>query len=258
MSLSGKTAIVSGASRGIGAEIAFELAKRGANVMISYTTCSSKPLVEALIARIESLSNGTLVAAVQADLRDPDSPRHIITATVKAFPATDGKIDILVNNAGVALCKLLAECSDRDISAVFDVNVFGTMKLTRAVIPYLRVPGRIINISSIAARRGGSGFSVYSASKAALEGFTRSLAYELGHEGHTVNCVQPGPVESDMLQHDIPEDVVAYMKMGTAVAGGQRVGTPEDIARVVVFLASGESGWVSGECISASGGFHMN
>ncbi|CEL03921.1 hypothetical protein ASPCAL05058 [Aspergillus calidoustus] len=258
MSLTGKIAIVTGASRGIGAGIAFELAKHGAKVALTYTTPGSKPGVEAVISRITALQNGSSASAIQADLRDPDAPRRIIAATLDAFPTKDNKLDIVINNAGVALCKPLTECSDEDISSIFDVNVTGTMRFTREVIPYLRSPGRIINISSIAARRGAAGFSIYSASKAALEGFTRSLAYELGVEGqgHTVNCVQPGPVESSMLRNDLPPDVVEYMRQGTAV--GNRIGMPEDIARVVVFLAGEESGWVSGECISVSGGFHMN
>ncbi|KAL2797342.1 hypothetical protein BJX66DRAFT_348952 [Aspergillus keveii] len=258
MSLTGKIAIVTGASRGIGAGIALELAKHGAKVALTYTTPSSKPSVDALISRITALENGSCATGIQADLRDTDSPKRIVAATLNAFPTEDNKLDIVINNAGVALCKPLTECSDEDISSIFDVNVYGTIRFTREIIPYLRSPGRIVNISSIAARRGAAGFSIYSASKAALEGFTRSLAYELGvaGKGHTVNCVQPGAVESSMLRNDLPPEVVEYMKQGTAV--GNRIGMPEDIARVVVFLAGEESGWVSGECISVSGGFHMN
>ncbi|KAL3444246.1 hypothetical protein BJX65DRAFT_320019 [Aspergillus insuetus] len=258
MSLTGKVAIVTGASRGIGAGIAFELAKDGAKVALTYTTHSSKPSVDALISQITALENGSCATAIQADLRDPTSAKRIVAATIDAFAIEDKKVDIVVNNAGVALCKPLTECSDEDISSIFDVNVYGTIRFTREVIPYLRSPGRIVNISSIAARRGAAGFTIYSASKAALEGFTRSLAYEIGvaGQGHTANCVQPGPVESSMLRNDLPAEVVEYMRQGTAM--GERIGVPEDIARVVVFLAGKESGWISGECISVSGGFHMN
>ncbi|EAW19532.1 SDR family NAD(P)-dependent oxidoreductase [Aspergillus fischeri NRRL 181] len=247
MSLQGKIAIVTGASRGIGAGIALDLAKQGAKV---------KQAINELCDQIHSLDNGSAAIKVQADLRQPDAPARMLTATFDAFPNANNKIDILVNNAGVSLCKNLLETTDHDISSVFDINVYGLMSMTRAVIPHLRAPGRIINLSSVAARRGSPGFSVYSASKAAVEGFTRSLACELGPVECTVNAVQPGAVESDMLRREVPEQVIAYIQENTPL--GNRIAIPEDIARVVTFLAGEGARWVTGQSICVSGGLHMN
>ncbi|PKX90739.1 SDR family NAD(P)-dependent oxidoreductase [Aspergillus novofumigatus IBT 16806] len=242
MSLQGKIAIVTGASRGIGAGIALDLAKQGAKLTLTYTSASSEPAIDALCVKIHSLNNGSAAVKVEADLRRPDGPARILTATFEAFPSenNDNKIDILVNNAGVSQCKNLVETSQEDICSIFDVNVYGLMNMTKAVIPHLRAPGRVINLSSVAARRGSPGFSVYSASKAAVEGFTRSLACELGPVGCTVNAVQPGAVESDMLRQEVPEQVIAYIQENTPL--GNRVGIPEDIARVVTFLAGEAAG----------------
>lgn len=274
MSLQGKIAIVTGASRGIGAGIALDLAKQGAKVCIhlylrndianplqltlTYTSASSANAIDAVCSQIQALNNGSAAIKVQADLRHPDAPGQILAATFKAFQTADKdtKIDILVNNAGVSLCKNLVESSQEDISSVFDINVYGLINMTRAVIPHLHNPGRIINLSSVAARRGSPGFSVYSASKAAVEGFTRSLACELGPVGCTVNAVQPGAVESDMLRQEVPSAVVAYIQENTPL--GNRIAIPEDIARVVTFLAGEGAGWVTGQSICVSGGLHMN
>lgn len=211
--------------------------------------------MDELCSKISGLNNGSVAAKVKADLREAEAPEQILAATLNAFPTTHRKIDILVNNAGVSMRKDLTDTSQQDISAVFDVNVYGTILMTKAVIPYLRAPGRIINIGSTAARLSASGFSVYSASKAALEGFTRSLAYELGLWGHTVNVIEPGAVETDMFQ-GIPKDIVTYIKQSTPL--GNRVGRPEEIGGVVAFLAEEKSGWVTGQCISVSGGLTMN
>ncbi|KAF4162692.1 hypothetical protein CNMCM6936_001720 [Aspergillus lentulus] len=174
MSLQGKIAIVTGASRGIGAGIALDLAKQGAKLTLTYTSASSESAIDAVCSQIQALNNGSAAIKVQADLRHPDAPGQILAATFKAFQTADKdtKIDILVNNAGVSLCKNLVETSQEDLSSVFDINVYGLIHMTRAVIPHLHNPGRIINLSSVAARRGSPGFSVYSASKAAVEGFT--------------------------------------------------------------------------------------
>jgi 3-oxoacyl-[acyl-carrier protein] reductase len=223
---------------------------------LTYTSASSAQGIDELCVKIRSLNNGSAATKVQADLRQPDAPGLILAATFEAFPDADNKIDILVNNAGVSQCKNLAETTHDDISSVFDINVFGLMNMTKAVIPHLRAPGRIINLSSVAARRGSPGFSVYSASKAAVEGFTRSLACELGPVGCTVNAIEPGAVESDMLRREIPADVLAYIQQSTPLGG--RIALPEDIARVVTFLAGEEGGWVTGQSICVSGGMHMN
>jgi 3-oxoacyl-[acyl-carrier protein] reductase len=186
---------------------------------------------------------------VQADLSQVDTGDKIVAATVAAF---GNSIDILVNNAGLEFDKPLLDTTAEDYSKIFDVNVRGALLMTKAVVPHLRAPGRIINMSSVGSRSAFANLTLYCASKAALEGMTRCLAAELGDAGHTVNAVLPGPTESEMLEQ-IPKHIVAAQKATTPVQ--HRVGTVEDIAKVVGWLAEEQSGWISGQCISASGGF---
>ncbi|GAB1194769.1 hypothetical protein APSETT444_004019 [Aspergillus pseudonomiae] len=255
MSLSDKIAIVTGASRGIGAGIALELAKQGAKVMLTYVSASSEDAVDGVIHRIRGLNNGSDAAKVRIDLHQVEAPETILSATFRAFPSSDGKVDILVNNAAHSHCKLLTDTEIEDYASMFDVNVRSTIFMTKAVLPYLRAPGRIINITSIVARRGSVGFSIYSATKAAVEGFTRALACELGPYGHTVNAVAPGPVEPGMFRGSVPDDLVKYVLDSTPL--GNRVGTPEDIAAVVTFLADPKACWLTGQTICPSGGLNM-
>ncbi|KAJ4365691.1 hypothetical protein N0V83_008311 [Neocucurbitaria cava] len=249
--LEGKVAIVTGASRGIGAGIALELARRGAKVTLVYTSPKSGKLAEEIASKITSLNNGSGSTIVQVDLKQIDAPEKIVRATTEAF---GDKIDILVNNAGVLYGKSLSETTADDYAAIFDVNVRAPLLMTKAVLPHLRAPGRIINMSSVGARACFPRMSLYAASKAAIEGMTRSLAQELGDEGHTVNAVAPGPTESEMLDN-VPKDVIEGQLKITAVE--HRVGTTDDIARIVAWLCGEDSKWVSGQTISASGGFLM-
>ncbi|KAG9380551.1 FabG Dehydrogenase [Pyrenophora tritici-repentis] len=249
--LQGKVAIVTGASRGIGAGLALELARRGAKVALVYTSPKSGNLVEEVASNIKALGNGSDSTVIQADLRHVDTPSKIVGATREAF---GDKIDILVNNAGVLTAKAVTETTAEDYAAIFDVNVRAPLLLTGAVAPHLRAPGRIINMSSIGARKCFANFSLYAGSKAAIEGITRSLAQELGEAGHTVNAVAPGPVESDMLS-DVPKEIVEDQLKQTAVE--RRVGTVDDVSRIVAWLCGEDAKWVSGQTISASGGFLM-
>ncbi|KAF2734300.1 dehydrogenase with different specificitie [Polyplosphaeria fusca] len=252
MSLQGKVAIVTGSSRGLGATMALELARRGAKVTVVYTSPRSESLAKEVVSKIKNFSNGSDGTIVQADQSKLDAGEKIVAATRAAFGDT---IDILVNNAGVLFEKPLLETTPEDYASIFDVNVRGVLFITKAVVPYLRSPGRIINISSVGSRMGMENLALYAASKAGLEGMTRCLAAELGDAGHTVNSVQPGPTESDMLD-DVPKDLVAMQKKMTPV--GHRLGRPDDVAQVVAWLASEESRWVSGQAISTSGGFLMH
>jgi 3-oxoacyl-[acyl-carrier protein] reductase len=194
---------------------------------------------------------GSQAIAVRADLSEVDAGEKIVAATLKAF---GNSIDILVNNAAVELDKSLLETTAEDFAKIFDVNVRGALLMTKAVVPHLRAPGRIINMSSVGSRSGFPKLALYCSSKAALEGLTRCLAAELGEAGHTVNCVLPGPTESEMLDN-IPKDIVDMQKAWTPVQ--HRVATVEDIAKVVGMLAEEQAGWISGQCISASGGYLM-
>ncbi|KAF2707423.1 NAD(P)-binding protein [Pleomassaria siparia CBS 279.74] len=251
LTLQGKVSIVSGSSRGIGASLALELARRGAKVTIVYTSPKSEALAKDLVAKIASLENGSQSITVQADLSKVDAGEKIVAATLGAF---GNQIDILVNNAGVMFDKSIHDSTAEDYAAIFDVNVRGPLLLVKAVVPHLKAPGRIINISSVGARCGFERMALYSASKAALEGMTRGLAAELGGDGTTVNAVEPGPTESDMLD-DVPKEIVELQLKTTPVQ--HRHGTGNDIAQVVAFLASEESRWISGQTISASGGYLM-
>ncbi|KAH7394016.1 hypothetical protein DE146DRAFT_679299 [Phaeosphaeria sp. MPI-PUGE-AT-0046c] len=237
--LKDKIAVVTGASRGIGAGLALELARRGAK------------LAERVAAGIKALNNGSDAIIVQADLSHVDAPEKIVSATVQAF---GDSIDILVNNAGVLNANPIAETTAESYAAVFDVNVRAPLLMVKAVVPHLRTPGRIINMSSVGSRFGPPQFSLYAASKSAIEGMTRSLARELGGAGTTVNTVSPGPTESEMLDK-VPKDIVETQLKTTAVQN--RVGTVDDIARVVAWLASEDGRWITGQTISASGGNMM-
>ncbi|KAJ4290874.1 hypothetical protein N0V90_010070 [Kalmusia sp. IMI 367209] len=249
--LSGKVAIVTGSSRGIGAGIALELAKRGAKVTIVFTSPRSEAGANDVAAQIGNLNNGSKAIVVQENLREVDAPGRIVKATVDVF---GDKIDILVNNAGVLFGKTIQETTAEDFAAIFDVNVRAPLLMTKAVVPYLRAPGRIINLSSVGARQGFETLAMYSSSKAAIEGLSRGLAAELGHAGHTVNAVAPGPVQSEMLD-DVPQDIVDIQLKTTPVE--HRHGTVDDIAQIVAWLSDEGARWVSGQTISASGGFTM-
>jgi 3-oxoacyl-[acyl-carrier protein] reductase len=220
-------------------------------VTLVYTSSRSKELSEKVAADIKSLNNGSDAHIVQADLSKIDAPEKIVAATLEAF---GDKIDILVNNAGVVFAKAITETSVEDYATIFDVNVRAPLLMIKAAVPHLRAPGRIINMYSVGARFGAPQLAVYAVSKAAIEGMTRSLAQELGDEGHTVNAVAPGPTESEMLA-DVPKYTVDNQLKTTAVQ--HRVGTADDVAQIVSWLTSESSRWVSGQTISASGGFLM-
>ncbi|KAK7927420.1 dehydrogenase [Apiospora marii] len=265
--LEGKLAIVTGASRGIGEGIAFELARRGASVALAYTSPGSEPQVRALAERIRALPHAAPTFTVQADLSTTEGPHHLIMNLQAQFRAAahtgDGVvhpqrpfvIDILVNNAGCERVVPLGEIDVADYNEVYDVNVRGVILLTQAALPYLAAQhARVINIGSVGARAGFRDLSLYCSSKAALEGLTRCWAAELGKNGTTVNCVSPGPVQSEMLDK-IPRAIVEMQQAQTPMQN--RLGTIDEVARVVAGLAGRDGDWVSGQVISASGGWAM-
>ncbi|KAF2773710.1 NAD(P)-binding protein [Teratosphaeria nubilosa] len=248
--LEGKVAIVTGASRGIGAAIAFDLASRGAKVTITYSSDRFKAPADALVQKIKSQAQSSAID-VQCDLKSPEAPQQIIDATLKAFGP---HIDILVNNAGIISGSKIEEITAEHFDEVFHTNVRAPLFMLQAAPPHLKHPARIINISSIGARAGYPGTGTYAASKAALEGYTRVWAAELGKDGTTVNCVNPGPVKSEMLDQ-VPKEIVEPQLQATPVK--QRAGRSEEIAEVVAWLAGEGASWVSGQAISASGGYAM-
>lgn len=245
------SAIVTGASRGIGEGLAFDLASRGAKVTITYSSDRSKATANELVKRIASEANSTAIA-VQCDLKSPEAPKQIVDATLEAFGP---HLDILVNCAGVISDKRIEKITPEDFDEIFWTNARAPLMMLQAVLPHLRRPGRIISISSVAARCAFAGMGLYSASKAALEGFTRVWAAELGSDGTTVNAVQPGPVQSEMLDK---VDAAIKDPQFLATPVEKRAGTIQEIAEIVAFLAEPRSSWVTGQCISASGGYMVN
>lgn len=207
--------------------------------------------MNALVNSINALDNGASAIAIKADLRDPLSPSKIVAETVQHF---GGHIDILVNNAGVELVKPLQDVTVADFSFIYDLNVRAPMLMLQAVLPHLRAPGRIINIGSVGGRHGFKQLSVYCSSKSALEGLTRCWAAELGLDGHTVNCVNPGPVQTELMDN-IPKETIEMQRKQTPIEN--RIGTVNDVAPVVVWLAKEESRWVTGQVFSVSGGWAM-
>jgi 3-oxoacyl-[acyl-carrier protein] reductase len=220
-------------------------------VAITYTQPKSDAQAQGVVDQIKALGNGSTAIAIRTDLRLPSSAKVIVYETVRNFGP---HIDILVNNAGVELVKSIAEITPEDFGFVYDLNVRAPMLLMKEVLPYLRSPGRIVNVGSIAARYGFKDLSVYCSTKAALEALTRCWATELGAAKHCVNTVNPGPVSSELLDN-IPQDIVEMQKANTPAE--KRLGTVDDVAQIVAWLASEESRWVTGQAISASGGFVM-
>lgn len=241
--LQGKTALVTGGSRGIGAAICRELARQGAKVIVHYgsSEAAARQVAEEIIAA------GGQARLAQADMKREADVRGLFDTSEAAF----GKIDILVNNAGVFVGGPVAELTEESINAVLDVNIKGVLYASAQAATRLNNGGRIINITSIVSRAAVKHMSVYCASKAAIDAITRCQARELGERGITVNAVAPGATDTDMLNSGLSEHARQRMIDHTALG---RVGTPEDIARVVAFLASDAGGWVNGALIDANGG----
>lgn len=243
--LSGKVAVVTGASKGIGAEIAQELAAAGASVVVNYA--SSKAGADAVVERIR-LRDGRAVA-VQADLSKPEDVRRLFEESRQAF----GKIDILVNNAGVYEFAPLEAITPENFHKQFNLNVLGLLLATQEAVKHFGSEGgAVVNISSVAAV-GLPNAATYSATKAAVNAITRSLAQELGPRKIRVNAVNPGMVETEGLHAaNIAES--AFRKQIEAQTPLGRIGQPQDIAPAVVFLASPDSSWITGETLYISGG----
>ncbi len=242
--MTGKVAVVTGASRGIGRAVAERFARDGARVVVNYARSGDQ--AEQVVAGIREWGGEAI--AVRADMGRPEQIAQLFEQTTERF----GRLDVLVNNAGAYDAHRLERSDEAHYAALFDVNVRGVLLASReAARRFGETGGRIINISSGAARAAVPGGAVYAASKAAVEALTRCHAAELGPRGITVNAVAPGFTESDMLDVALPAEARDGMIALTALG---RLGRPEDIADVVAFLTSDDARWITGETIGASGG----
>jgi len=244
--LEGKTAIVTGAGRGIGHAIAQELAETGANIVVNYVT--SADAAHELAEEIEKL--GSKVLVVQADVADFEQVSEMIKQTIQTF----GQIDILVNNAGITRDKTLKNMSRDNWDDVMRVNLGSVFNCTRQVLPFMleRKSGKIVNISSFVAQGGNIGQSNYAATKAGIIGFTKSIALEVSHYGITVNAVCPGFIETDMLAavpENIRQRILDKIPMG-------RFGQPEEIASCVPYIVT-EADYMTAQAISINGGVYI-
>jgi 3-oxoacyl-[acyl-carrier protein] reductase len=243
--LTGKVAVVTGASKGIGAAIAQELAKDGASVIVNYS--SSGQQAEAVVAKIKAA--GGKAKSVRADVSKPGEAKQLIDTTVSEF----GRVDILVNNAAVYDFLPLEQVTEAHFDRMFNLNVKGLLFTTQAAAgAFGDRGGSIINIGSMASQTPPPGSVVYSATKGALDVITKGLAAELGPKKILVNAVLPGPVETEGAQSMDNWDQFKNMLVPRTPLG--RVGQPRDIATVVSFLASDDAGWITGQIISAAGG----
>ncbi|MBR0668029.1 SDR family oxidoreductase [Roseomonas hellenica] len=242
--LAGKRALVTGASRGIGAAIALALADKGADVAITYERSADR--AAEVVRAIEG--KGRKAIAIQADSADPVAVRRSVDGAAEAL----GGLDILVNNAGIVLYDAIAEVSVADIDALLAVNVRGPVLTAQAAIPHLKAGGRVISIGSAGAERivGDTG-TVYYMTKSALHSFTRGLARELGSRDITVNLVQPGSTNTDMNPADGESSDFqrALMPLG-------RYGEPQDVAAAVAFLASPAARHITGTILTVDGGLN--
>ncbi|EXJ78189.1 hypothetical protein A1O3_09350 [Capronia epimyces CBS 606.96] len=251
--LVGKTAIVTGSSRGIGAGIALELGRRGANVVVNYSSEKSQGPASQVVKAIEATKLGPRAVAVQASVAVAADQQKLVEAALKLSPSQ--QIDMLVHNAGHGDDRYLVDLDEAFYNEQMDINLKAPVFLTQAALPHIPRGGRIVIISSVSARMGVPQQSIYAASKAGTEALARVWASELGQSrGITVNCVNPGPVATDMYYASSQEFIDELQPMINTTPAEARIGEVADIVPLVSFLCSEESRWVTGSVVSASGG----
>ncbi|MBW2056879.1 MAG: 3-oxoacyl-[acyl-carrier-protein] reductase [Deltaproteobacteria bacterium] len=246
MELTGKVALVTGGAQGIGRAVAVTLARNGADVAVSDI---NGEMARATAREIEKMGRRAL--AVEANVARFDDGERMVRETVEGL----GRIDILVNNAGVARDKLVLRMSEEDWDVVLGVNLKGAFNCSRAALRYMskQKSGRIVNIASVVGLMGNAGQANYAASKAGLIGFTKTLAREFGSRGITVNAIAPGYIDTPMTQA-LPEKVKEDLKRLIPL---DRLGSPDDVARAVLFLVTGGSDYVTGQVLQVDGGLYM-
>ncbi len=241
--LHGKVAIVTGASRGIGSEIALALSKAGAKVVVNYV--KNKQAADKVCAAISDAGGECL--AVKADVSDPIAVRRLFDETIQHFNC----VDILVNNAGILIFKKISEMQDDEFNQIIDVNLKSVFYTLREAATKLANNGRVVNISSTVTRLMLPKYGPYAATKGGVEQLTRIFAREIGEKGITANTVSPGPVYTELFRAGKTEEDIKRM---SAMASLGRIGEIDDIAQIVLFLVSDEAKWVTGQDIGANGG----
>ena len=242
-----KVALVTGATRGIGKQIALTLSKQGYDIVVNYR----KECDELTNLKNEIEQNNVECLLVKGDVSSFEDCERFVKQAIEKF----GKIDVLVNNAGITKDMLLARMKKEDFSQVIDTNLVGTFNVTKNVIPYMMKArsGRVINISSVVGVTGNAGQTNYSASKAGIIGFTKSLAKEVASRNIAVNAIAPGFIETDMtdvLKDEVKDEIAKNIPL-------KRMGKTEDVANLVKFLASEESSYITGQVINVDGGMVM-
>jgi 3-oxoacyl-[acyl-carrier protein] reductase len=245
--LKGKTALVTGASRGIGKAIALELAKQGANVAVNFAGNAQK--AEEVVSEIKAF--GVEAIAIKADVANSDEVAAMVKATIETF----GSLDILINNAGITRDGLIMRMKEEDWDAVINTNLKGVFNCAKAVTRQMMKQrfGRIVNISSVVGVLGNAGQANYVAAKAGVIGLTKTLARELANRNITVNAVAPGFIETDMtdeLSTEIKQELLKQIPL-------TKLGKPEDIAMVVRFLVSDDANYMTGQTLHVDGGMVM-
>lgn len=242
-----KCALITGATRGIGKQIAITLAKQGYNIALNYRKENEE--LENTKKEIEEI--GVQVIAAKGDVANFEECENFVKQVIERF----GQIDVLVNNAGITKDMLLMRMKKEDFEQVIDTNLVGTFNVTKNVVPYMMKArsGRIINISSVVGISGNAGQTNYSASKAGIIGFTKSLAKEIASRNILVNAVAPGFIETnmtDVLKDDVRQEIAKNIPL-------KRMGTAQDVANIVKFLASDDSSYITGQVINVDGGMLM-
>lgn len=240
-----KTVLISGASRGIGRAAALCFAKSGYKIAAGYN--STRAQIDSLMAEFMHL--GTMAVPVKGDISSPEAATHMVEQAVASL----GGVDVLINNAGIDHYGLFEEMAPEEWQKLMSVDLSGAYNLTRAALPYMRRRNgsAIINVASVHGIYGASCEAAYSAAKAGLIGLTKALAKELGPSGIRVNCVAPGVIETDMMARFTLEDKRALIERTPLM----RLGTPDDVARAMLFLAGDDAAFITGQVLEVSGGF---